>query len=114
MGRATSLQDRWTRCKRRSFSPRSTVFPRDPHRSRTPSDSPLESEGRGHAPATLECAATLELHGGRSSGWLEHLVVVQDVAGSNPVGRPKLDSLRAGRASFPGFTSRSTLPNRWG
>ena len=28
------------------------------------------------------------IHGGRSSVWLEHLVVVQEVAGSNPVGHP--------------------------
>ena len=30
------------------------------------------------------------IHGGRSSVWLEHLVVVQEVAGSNPVGHPNI------------------------
>ena len=41
-------------------------------------------------------AASLGGHGGRSSGRLEHLVVVQDVAGSNPVGRPPRTASRPG------------------
>jgi hypothetical protein len=41
-------------------------------------------------------AASLAAHGGRSSGRLEHLVVVQDVAGSNPVGRPPRTASRPG------------------
>jgi hypothetical protein len=36
------------------------------------------------------------IHGGRSSVWLEHLVVVQEVAGSNPVGHPNTALLPIG------------------
>ena len=35
------------------------------------------------------CATIPDAYGDRSSAWLEHLVVVQRVAGSSPVDRPR-------------------------
>ena len=49
--------------------------------------------------------------GGCSSG-VEHLVVVQDVAGSNPVSRPCREARLTGRASFSfRNTDPPLLPN---
>ena len=43
-------------------------------------------------------------HGGRSSAWLERLVVVQEVGGSNPLGHPGAPS-RVPKEGLAGFRS---------
>ncbi len=47
--------------------------------------------------------------GGRSSARLERLAVAQEVAGSNPVGHPKLDSWHGGLLARYG--TRPAVPN---
>lgn len=53
---------------------------------------PIEKADFGRLTRQLFLVNTSAFHadGGRSSIWLEHLVVVQEVAGSSPVARPTI------------------------